>query len=313
MFNKRVAETLADRGHSVTMVLMQAMDDRAGNEIKFKENVKLYRVNGSIGVRRQELEEQQASLIFEDYSMFDRKVWKSMQQGMRLIEGSCRNIISNREFITWLQNEHFDLAFVHVYQACPIGLVRVGRIPTWIWLNSSPLVDHVAQRIGVPTIPSYVQPLAMESTDSMNFYERTKSLIGHVMTSLVWDRFVASPETELFRELVDPTFPNLIELAEECSLVMVNSNELYELPRPSLAKVINIGGLDMQMQQSRPLPTEISTLADRAGSIIIFSFGSIAPIQKMPKTWKIAFFKAFSLFPETHFFARYTGDDANGQ
>ncbi|KIH59596.1 hypothetical protein ANCDUO_10166, partial [Ancylostoma duodenale] len=288
-----------------------------------------YRVNGSIGVSRQELEEQQASLIFEDYSMFDRRVWKSMQQGMRLIEGSCRNIISNREFITWLQNEHFDLAFVHVYQACPIGLVRVGRIPTWIWLNSSPLVDHVAQRIGVPTIPSYVPPLAMESTDSMNFYERTKSLIGHVMTSLVWDRFVASPETELFREFVDPTFPNLIELAEECPLlrssmktircycknwqVMVNSNELYELPRPSLAKVINIGGLDMQMQQSRPLPTEISTLADRAGSIIIFSFGSIAPIQKMPKTWKIAFFKAFSLFPETHFFARYTGDDANGQ
>ncbi|RCN29267.1 hypothetical protein ANCCAN_24977 [Ancylostoma caninum] len=148
MFNKRVAETLADRGHSVTMVLMQAMDDRAGNDIEFKENVKLYRVNGSIGVSRQELEEQQASIIFEDYSMFDRRVWKSMQQGMRLIEGSCRNIISNREFITWLQNEHFDLAFVNI-------------------------------------------PF----------------------------RFVASPETELFREFIDPSFPNLIGLAKECPLV----------------------------------------------------------------------------------------------
>ncbi|EYC41885.1 hypothetical protein Y032_0552g3342 [Ancylostoma ceylanicum] len=312
MFNKRVAEALAVRGHNVTMVLMQAMDDRTENEIEVKENVKLYRVNGSIGVSRQELEEQQASIIFEDYSMFDRRVWKSMQQGMRLIEGSCRNILNNRNFLTWLQNEHFDLAFVHVYQACPIGLVRIGGIPTWIWLNSSPLVDHVAQRIGVPTIPSYVPPLAMENHDSMNFYERTKSLIGHLMTSFIWDRFVAMPETELFRELVDPTFPNLIDLAEECPLVMVNSNEMYELPRPSLAKVINIGGLDMQMQQSKSLPPAILAIADRADGIIIFSFGSIAPIQKMPRTWKDAFFKAFSLFPRIHFFVRYTGNDING-
>ncbi|EPB67992.1 hypothetical protein ANCCEY_12915 [Ancylostoma ceylanicum] len=222
MFNKRVAEALAVRGHNVTMVLMQAMDDRTENEIEVKENVKLYRVNGSIGVSRQELEEQQASIIFEDYSMFDRRVWKSMQQGMRLIEGSCRNILNNRNFLTWLQNEHFDLAFVHVYQACPIGLVRIGGIPTWIWLN----------------------------------------------------RFVAMPETELFRELVDPTFPNLIDLAEEC-------------------------------------PLAILAIADRADGIIIFSFGSIAPIQKMPRTWKDAFFKAFSLFPRIHFFVRYTGNDIN--
>ncbi|ETN85432.1 hypothetical protein NECAME_06385 [Necator americanus] len=99
--------------------------------------------------------------------MFDRRVWKSMQQGMRLILGSCKNIISNQEFLTWLQKERFDLAFAHVYQVCPIGLVQVGRIPTWIWLN----------------------------------------------------RIVANPETELFREFIDPSFPNLADMAKECPLV----------------------------------------------------------------------------------------------
>ncbi|KAK6751118.1 hypothetical protein RB195_002848 [Necator americanus] len=309
LFNKRVAETLADHGHNVTVVLMQAVDDRAEAEIKFNENVNIYRVNGSVGVSRQELEEQQAS----DYSMFDRRVWKSMQQGMRLILGSCKNIISNQEFLAWLQKEHFDLAFAHVYQVCPIGLVQVGRIPTWIWLNSAPLVEYVAQQIGVPTIPSYVPPLAMESHDVMTFYERTKSLIGHAMTSLMWERIVANPETELFREFIDPSFPNLADMAKECPLVMVNSNELYELPRPSLAKVINIGGLGMQLQQSKPLPEEFEKIAANADGIIIFSFGSVAPIQKMPKTWKMAFFKAFSKFPNIHFLARYTGEDVNGE
>ncbi|VDM76652.1 unnamed protein product [Strongylus vulgaris] len=79
-----------------------------------------------------------------------------MRIGTQLAFGSCKNVISNRKFLTWLKDQHFDLAFVHVYQTCPIGLVEIGRIPTWIWLNSSPLMDHVAQRVGVPTIPSYI-------------------------------------------------------------------------------------------------------------------------------------------------------------
>ncbi|ETN85433.1 hypothetical protein NECAME_06386 [Necator americanus] len=33
----------------------------------------------------------------------------------------------------------------------------------------------------------------------------------------------------------------------------------------------------------------------------------------MPKTWKMAFFKAFSKFPNIHFLARYTGEDVNVQ
>ncbi|VDM84980.1 unnamed protein product [Strongylus vulgaris] len=117
------------------MVLIQALDGRNQNEIAVKENVNLYRVNGSIGVSRQEFENQQASVIFKDYSIFDREVWETMRIGTQLAFGSCKNVISNRKFLTWLKDQHFDLAFVHVYQTCPIGLVEIGRIPTWIWLN----------------------------------------------------------------------------------------------------------------------------------------------------------------------------------
>ena len=39
----------------------------------------------------------------------------------------------------------------------------------------------------------------------------------------------------------NPLFQRLNK--EENLQVMVNSNELYELPRPTLAKVVNIGGI----------------------------------------------------------------------
>lgn len=34
---------------------------------------------------------------------------------------------------------------------------------------------------------------------------------------------------------------------------MVNSNELYELPRPTLHKIVNIGGLGMQYKDANAL------------------------------------------------------------
>ncbi|RCN26391.1 hypothetical protein ANCCAN_27883 [Ancylostoma caninum] len=107
--------------------------------------------------------------------------------------------------------------------------------------------------MGVPRIPSYVPPIIMESTDHMNFLERTKSLAGHTLTIPVWKWILADKETALFRELLDPKFPDLIELAEQCPLVMVNSNDLYDIPRPTLAKIVNIGGVGMQLKDVKPL------------------------------------------------------------
>ncbi|VDN23099.1 unnamed protein product [Cylicostephanus goldi] len=111
----------------------------------------------------------------------------------------------------------------------------------------------------------------MESTDTMNFLERTKSVIG----------IVTDKETALFRELVDPNFPDLLDLAKQCPLVdhrkllmwlnsslalqvMVNSNELYDYPRPTLAKIVNIGGIGAQLKDAKPLAPVSSNFLSQA-------------------------------------------------
>ncbi|KAK6009593.1 hypothetical protein OSTOST_25469 [Ostertagia ostertagi] len=98
-------------------------------------------------------------------------------------------------------------------------------------------MDTVGNLVGVPTFPSYVPPLMMESIDEMNFYERTKSFIGYNLGNILYPRD-SDNETVLGSQ-----FPDIMDLASKCPLVMANSNELYEFPRPTLAKVVNIGGL----------------------------------------------------------------------
>ncbi|KAL6738215.1 hypothetical protein Aduo_011786 [Ancylostoma duodenale] len=309
LFNSRVAEALAKAGHEVTMVMISGMSDFDSKDVKIMKEVKLYRVNASFGMSRSELQERQSKIIFKDIPMWDSRVRENLKQMTGLLIKSCRKLVENREFLRWLAAERFDLAFSHMYDICPIGLIHYAKIPSWIWLNSGALMDFVAYYMGVPIIPSYMPPIAMESSDHMNFLERTKSLIGHTLTSLLWKRLFADGETAIFRELIDPNFPDIVDVAKECPLVMVNSNELYDLPRPTLAKIVNIGGIGIQLKDARPLSPEFQRIVDAAEGIVVFSFGSVAPSHKMPMNWKMAFVDAFKRFPRYHFIWRYEGPD----
>ncbi|KAK6751611.1 hypothetical protein RB195_003181 [Necator americanus] len=260
-------------------------------------------------MKKRDMEEEQSKVIFEDLSAWDSRLREHIGRMTTLLVTSCRKMVENREFLNWLEAEKFDLAFSHMYDVCPIGLIHHAKIPSWIWLNSGALMDFVAYYMGVPTIPSYTPPVVMESSDHMNFIERTKSLIGHTLISFMWKKMFADGETAIFQELIDHDFPDIVDVAKKCPLVMVNSNELYDLPRPTLAKIVNIGGIGIQEKDAKLLPQEFQRIVDTAEGIVVFSFGSVTPSHKMPMKWKMAFVNAFRRFPKYHFLCRYQATD----
>ncbi|VDM52848.1 unnamed protein product [Angiostrongylus costaricensis] len=124
---------------------------------------------------------------------------------------------------------------------------------------------------------------------------------------------VVDPETDLFRKLIDPNFPDIVDIMKQCPLVMVNSNELYEAPRPTLAKIVNIGGVGMESKEANTLPAEFQRKIDAGVGLVVFSFGSVAPSHKMPLVWKKTFLDAFKSFPKHHFVMKYEGTDLQDQ
>ena len=67
-------------------------------------------------------------------------------------------------------------------------------------------------------------------------------------------RALALPQNEIFRKYVSEDFPDLRELAKHAPLVMTNTHEFYDFQRPTLAKVINLGGLGLGNHKAAPLP-----------------------------------------------------------
>ena len=72
------------------------------------------------------------------------KFMKMLSEGCRRMEfyslllnnsGQYSETLKNKEFMKWLKDEKFDVAFPHMYSLCAVGLVRAAEIPTWVWLN----------------------------------------------------------------------------------------------------------------------------------------------------------------------------------
>uniref|UniRef100_A0A7I5EBQ6 UDP-glucuronosyltransferase n=1 Tax=Haemonchus contortus TaxID=6289 RepID=A0A7I5EBQ6_HAECO len=309
LYNVRVAEALAGAGHDVTLALIAPQADRDSSAVKIPENIKVYRVNATIQFSRREMEEKQAQFAFKETSGWRLAQRISIQTST--IVDICRATLRRKEFLNWLERERFDLAYAHIFDVCTVGLVHAAKIPSWIWLSSGSVVDYVAYVVGIPTIPSYVPPWMMEQAGEMNFYQRTKSLIGHGLIKFFWRRLIADPETALFREMISADFPDLLDLASKCPLVMANTNDFYEIPRPTLAKVVNIGGVGMTTRDVKPLPKNIEEIMQKGDGIVLFSFGSVAAAHQMPKEWKVIFMETFEKLQNLQFLVRYEKDDLN--
>ncbi|CEF70350.1 UDP-glucuronosyl/UDP-glucosyltransferase family-containing protein [Strongyloides ratti] len=311
IWNKRVSEKLSEAGHNVTLISMKFNNK---NIIKSPLNklIKTYTVNGNIKANYKKIEDEMGSLIFQDISFFNKSSTKILNFVIDNFISSCEKFITNKEFLNFIINEKFDIAFSHMFDYCTIGIIHYTKIPTWIWLSSGVLADHMSIDLGVPMPSSYVPPIRADYNDKMNFFQRTKSFIGHTIIPLFYHKIlITDKETALFRKHLSPDFPDLREISKKCPLAMVNSHEFYDIPKPTLHKVINIGGLGMTKKDAKPLEGIFKKVVEdtKTKGIILFTFGSIANSTLMPYSWKISFMKAFEKFPKYKFFIRYEGND----
>uniref|UniRef100_A0A914XUU2 UDP-glucuronosyltransferase n=1 Tax=Panagrolaimus superbus TaxID=310955 RepID=A0A914XUU2_9BILA len=314
LFNQRMGEVLADAGHNVTLIRLQTLEnDGKGLKLSSRPTIDEWIINGFVeGVDYEWIKEKQAESAFKDesaWTFLSKEKRHLLSVWMKTFTDACEKMITDKEFMAKFEAAEFDVVFTHMYDFCPIGMQFKGKAKTWVWVNSGALMDYVAFYMGLPVPPSYAAPMMTDAHDSLTFYQRFKSILGHTLSPIFSKKMLADPQTEIFQKHFGPNFPHLTEIAKDAPLVFVNSNELYDLPRPTLHKIVNIGGLGMKAASTKPLPKEYSKLIEKVESVVVFSFGSVANATLMPVEWKQAFMGAFSKFPNTQFFVRYEGAD----
>lgn len=299
VFNYRIGDLLASHGHDVTLYRPQYNPDAnrgkpssSAKELKFKaiKNETLFR----------ELHTKLEASLFST-SVFGGVDMGAMRKFTEIQQEGCREQINDANLMKQLKDAKFDLAIAHMYDFCPMGMIKALEIPTYVWMSSGSFLDYMAWAVGAPSPASYVPNALSSYPDRMTFRERFKNFIGHCLFHPVFHYMVLNPSNEMFRRRFGNDFPNLMDLAAKSPLVFINSEELLDFPRPVLHKVIYIAGIGL----SNPKPLDDhwqKIMNDSKDGVILFSFGSVADPTKMPDKWKVLTNQKFTFMQVLFFF-----------
>ncbi|KAF8373397.1 hypothetical protein PRIPAC_79826, partial [Pristionchus pacificus] len=155
----------------------------------------------------------------------------------------------------------------------------------------------------IPAAPSYVPSMTSGfAGEKMSFLERTSNFLINFMTGIAKESFIDQWQTVLAAYQSD--FPNLKELAVQNSLVFMNSDPMVDFPRPSAARIIDIGGITVSNGANK-LNSTWSSIMDLRPRTVLISFGSFAKAHLMLDEYKKSIVETVKKFPDVTFILKY--------
>ncbi|GMR61939.1 hypothetical protein PMAYCL1PPCAC_32134, partial [Pristionchus mayeri] len=221
----------------------------------------------------------------------------------------CRDLILQPELLERLRKEKFDAAYVESFHYCAPVLFHLLGIDKFAITDSIAVNDGWFVYTQTPSNPAYV-PTFMSAIagEKMTFMERLYNTYVYSLVVLFHDRNV-----RIFEDVVKQKYPNLppvTDLVSANSLVFVNSEPLVDFPRPSSARVIDIGGIVVSSKHE-PLNKTWSDILDLRPQTVFISFGTFAKAHLMPDEYKKTIVRVVKRFPHVTFIWKYEKPEHN--
>ncbi|XP_066485450.1 UDP-glucuronosyltransferase 1A1-like [Tiliqua scincoides] len=219
-----------------------------------------------------------------------------------LLFTNCKQLLYNKELITYLEKNTFDVVFVNPVTPCGQIVADYLSIPSVYYLRGIPCgLDFQATQC--PNPPSYTPRFFTGNTDHMAFNQRVRNFLVGALEFIIC-YILYSPYKDLSKEFLhrELTVP---ELYSHASIWLLRYDFIFEYPRPIMPNMVFIGGLNCENKNL--LTQEFEAIVNGSGEhgIVVFSLGSMVSEIPMKKAMDIA--EALGTIPQTVLW-RYTGE-----
>ncbi|KAF8386060.1 ugt-25 [Pristionchus pacificus] len=215
----------------------------------------------------------------------------------------CNATVLHPGLIQSLRDEKFDVAFAEAIDFCAPGLFHLIGIDKWAVTDSLAINDAHFFYTHTPSNPSYV-PTMMGGNmgEEMSFSERFSNLFTFCFSKWFNERWFPVYD-EMFRTH-DKDIQPVEELFASNSIVFTNSEPLVDFPRPSSARIIDIGGIVVSSGH-KELNQTWSSILDLRPQTVFISFGTVAKAYLMPEEYKKSVLEVIKSFPNVTFIWKY--------
>lgn len=192
--------------------------------------------------------------------------------------------------------EQFDLIIVELFHTDAIlGFGQHFNAPIIVF-SASGATKPTADLVGTPTPVSHVPNLLLPFTSHMSFVQRVVNtmimLLSEFQFHLHWPF-----QSELYeRAFPGKNKPDLQVVRKSVSLALLNEHFALSYPRAYVPNMIEIGGIHVNRNDAKELPSDLREFLDSGSDygIIYFSLGSIVQGTTLPISARDGLLRAFS-------------------
>ncbi|XP_076794857.1 UDP-glucuronosyltransferase 2B17-like isoform X3 [Arvicanthis niloticus] len=287
---KIILDELVQRGHEVTVLRPSAyyvLDPQKSPDLKFK--------TFSTSLSKNDLEKFFTRFVdVWTYEMprdsclsYSPLLQKLFDEYSDCYQSLCKDIVSNKQLMTKLQESKFDVLFSDAIAPCGELIAELLQIPFLYSLRFSPGYTMEKYSGGLLLPLSYVPIILSGLGGKMAFIERVKNMICMLYFDFWFQTFREKKWNQFYSETLGrPT--TLAETMGKAEMWLIRSYWDLEFPHPTLPNVEYVGGL--HCKPAKPLPKEMEDFVQSSGEhgVVVFSLGSMVSNMTEEKANAIA-------------------------
>ena len=203
---------------------------------------------------------------------FYQNLFKMIGDNQVTVANLVISIFENKTLMQELRETGYDLCLTD--PAFPAGVLVAHHLQLPLVLNVRWLFNGEAHFAVAPSPLSYVPQLFTETSDSMDFFQRTKNIIYHSILVYMY-HYVSNPP---FQAVCDKYFGedvNVMSLIQGADMWLMRVDFTFEFPRPTMPNVVYIGGF--QGKPPKPLPTDLEEFVQSSGEhgVVVMTLGTL--------------------------------------
>ncbi|KAF6206589.1 hypothetical protein GE061_017823 [Apolygus lucorum] len=205
----------------------------------------------------------------------------------------------------------FDLLIIELFDTDVfLAFAHRFRAP-YISISPCPLLPWAHGRVGNEANPAFVPVFFSEFNNNMDIVSRAMNALYYAASNFYYDQIMDAESEKLMKRLF-PGYPPLRSIAEDVSLILVNTHGSLHRPPPSSQRVVQVGGMHVRDPQPLKDAILVEFLETAEEGVILFSMGSMFKFDSLPRDKREAFDKALKRVSQRVIWKWESGKAING-
>ncbi|CAI2354374.1 unnamed protein product [Caenorhabditis sp. 36 PRJEB53466] len=305
----KVADTLADGGHNVTLLQPYVYEHFGTIRVVKNKSIEIVDYHNTENAPTNE----QSASTFK--FMWDSEIVNNPVTGaiapMFLLYNEfkpmCDKLLSDKELHSWILSKKFDGFVAETFDFCALYLgdhLKLNLLPMFSTVKNIP----GSRAIGEPSLLTFTPSLHTKYGAEQTTSDRLQDILAFNSFYYAFGKLFDRQYNQA-HSILNGDVRHWKDIFQTSTFYFYNNNPYIGFAMPTLAKSVEIGGFTVDPPKSVQLDEEFDRILKLRTFNVLVSFGTVVQSADMPEKSKTGLIEMFKNLPDTTFIWKYEVDD----